>query len=80
MSIWLRWYDSYRQKALADLDAVKSRVRNLLREIDMPEDTVPDKMIDDFCKNAAHIQLLRYRTLRDEYINAPCKETIGMLI
>lgn len=73
-------YFSYRQKALSDLEAVKSRVRNLLREIDVPEDTVPDKMIDDFCKNAAHIQLLRYRTLRDEYVTAPSKDTIGMLI
>ncbi|CDS08456.1 hypothetical protein LRAMOSA09818 [Lichtheimia ramosa] len=70
----------YRQKALSDLDAVKSRVRNLLREIDMPEDTVPDKMIEDFCKNAAHIQLLRYRTLRDEYVTAPSKETIANTI
>lgn len=80
LSIWLIQYFSYRQKALSDLDAVKSRVRNLLREIDMPEDTVPDKMIEDFCKNAAHIQLLRYRTLRDEYVTAPSKETIGMLV
>ncbi|KAI9243996.1 amyloid beta precursor protein binding protein 1 [Phascolomyces articulosus] len=66
----------YRKKALADLDSVKERVKSLLQEYNIPLDNIPESVIEVYCKNAATIKVIRYRTLREEYVSSPCTNSI----
>ncbi len=68
---------SYRQKAKEDISAVRARVHDILTSIGRPVGSIPDDEIDSFCKHAAFIQVIRYRSLQEEYITDPKKLDIG---
>ncbi|CAO3615632.1 unnamed protein product [Cunninghamella echinulata] len=55
----------YRQKAKEDLDAVIERVNSLLEEYHIPSEHVPKEAIESFCKNAAHVKMIKYRNIKE---------------
>ncbi|KAI9300499.1 NEDD8-activating enzyme E1 regulatory subunit [Cunninghamella echinulata] len=55
----------YRQKAKEDLDAVIERVNSLLEEYHIPSEHVPKEAIESFCKNAAHVKMIKYRSIKE---------------
>lgn len=57
----------YRQKALADLDAVKKRAQDLLNG---SESIISEEIIQTFCKNAGHIKVIQYRPFSKHYEQA----------
>ncbi|RIA87299.1 NEDD8-activating enzyme E1 regulatory subunit-like protein [Glomus cerebriforme] len=67
----------YRQKAKEDASAVRARVHNILNSIGRSTDSISDDEIDSFCKNASFIQVIRYRSLQEEYITEPKNADIG---
>jgi amyloid beta precursor protein binding protein 1 len=71
---------SYRQKAKEDVSAVRARVHDILNSIGRPAEFISDDEIDSFCKHASFIQVIRYRSLQEEYITEPKKLNIGNLI
>lgn len=58
--------------------AIKSRVKRLLEDLNAPADSIPETTIESFCKNAAYVKLLRYRSLSEEY-QKPQTKKIGRL-
>ncbi|KAI8388164.1 NEDD8-activating enzyme E1 regulatory subunit [Radiomyces spectabilis] len=68
--------NAYRQKALADLVIVQSRVHQWLEDLELSRDSIPADTIEGFCKNAAHIKIIRYRSLLDEYVAKPKTQKI----
>ncbi|PKK76763.1 NEDD8-activating enzyme E1 regulatory subunit-like protein [Rhizophagus irregularis] len=67
----------YRQKAKEDISAVRTRVHDILNSIGRPAEFISDDEIDSFCKHASFIQVIRYRSLQEEYITEPKKLDIG---
>jgi NEDD8-activating enzyme E1 regulatory subunit len=67
----------YRQKAKEDVSAVRVRVHDVLNSVGRPADSISDDEIDSFCKHASFIQVIRYRSLQEEYITEPKKSDIG---
>ncbi|CAG8565652.1 5552_t:CDS:2 [Acaulospora colombiana] len=59
----------YRQKAKQDVAIIRTRVDDILRSIGRTTDSIHDEEIDVFCKNAAYIKVIRYRSLQEEYIS-----------
>ncbi|GAB0091764.1 Nedd8-activating enzyme E1 regulatory subunit [Sergentomyia squamirostris] len=57
----------YRNQALADADAIFRRVQHLLKEMNLPCDTVSEKDVRQFCREAANIAVLRGSRIADEY-------------
>lgn len=57
---------SYRQKALKDLQSVTKRVDALVTELNIDSSLLPTDAIETFCKNAAHIKLIQYRSIKEE--------------
>ncbi|RKO83426.1 NEDD8-activating enzyme E1 regulatory subunit, partial [Blyttiomyces helicus] len=57
----------YRQKAREDYTSVHNRVRAILTKIDRPVDAIPTEEVERFCKNAAFLTVVRYRSLDEEY-------------
>ncbi|RIB14402.1 hypothetical protein C2G38_2195249 [Gigaspora rosea] len=66
----------YRQKAKAEIAIVRSHVNKILNSIGRTSDFIHDDEIDSFCKHAAFIQVIRYRSLKEEYISDPKKADI----
>ncbi|KAI8343276.1 ThiF family protein [Chlamydoabsidia padenii] len=58
--------NAYREKALDDLHSVTRRVDALLTEHNIDTSHLPADAIETFCKNAAHIKLIHYRTIKEE--------------
>ncbi|CAO3609377.1 unnamed protein product [Cunninghamella blakesleeana] len=69
----------YRQKAKEDLDAVSKRVASLLEDYNIPSENVPKEAIESFCKNAAYVKMIKYRSIM-ETINQLSSTTIENLI
>ncbi|KAJ3214764.1 NEDD8-activating enzyme E1 regulatory subunit [Dinochytrium kinnereticum] len=57
----------FRAKAREDANHIRSRVQAILSTIDKAPDSIPQEEIDRFCKNASLTQVIRYRSLKDEY-------------
>ena len=55
----------YREKALADFNAVKKRVHGFIEDSEV---SIPDETIELFCKNAAHITVIQYQPLTDFHV------------
>ncbi|CAG8447319.1 7759_t:CDS:10 [Cetraspora pellucida] len=66
----------YRQKAKTDIATVRSHVDKILSSIGRTSDFIHDDEIVSFCKHAAFIQVIRYRSLKEEYISDPKKSDI----
>ncbi|CAG8583865.1 9486_t:CDS:10 [Acaulospora morrowiae] len=64
---------AYHQQARQDISVIRSRVNDILNSIGRTADSIHDDEIDSFCKNAAHIKVIRYRSLQEEYISDPKK-------
>ncbi|CAG8628129.1 5614_t:CDS:2, partial [Paraglomus occultum] len=67
----------YRQKARQDVTVVHARVNKILSSLGRPADSISNEEIESFCKNAAYIEVIRYRSLQEEYISDPKKEDIN---
>ncbi|CAI2167652.1 14243_t:CDS:10 [Funneliformis geosporum] len=67
----------YRQKAKEDISIVRVHVHDILTSIGRSIDSISDDEIDSCCKHASFIQVLRYRSLQEEYITDPKKSDIG---
>jgi amyloid beta precursor protein binding protein 1 len=67
---------SYRQKALQDLKDVKARVQGLLTKVGLLPDAIDAREIEEFCKHAGYVKVIRYRSLEDELINQVNKSEI----
>jgi NEDD8-activating enzyme E1 regulatory subunit len=70
---------SYRQKARKDVAVVQDRVRKILSSIGRPIDSISSEEIENFSKNATFIEVIRYRSLQEEYISDPKKADISKL-
>lgn len=57
----------YRQKAQQDLEAIQSRVEQLLLNIEKPYDYISEHQIKLFCKNAYFLKIIRTSSLEQEY-------------
>ncbi|KAJ2962023.1 hypothetical protein NQZ79_g2820 [Umbelopsis isabellina] len=66
----------YRQKALQDLEAVKARVQSLLTKSGLLPDAIDAREVEEFCKHAQYVKVIRYRSLEDELINQVHKSEI----
>jgi len=56
---------------------VQARVDKILSSLGRSSDSISHEEIESFCKNAAFIEVIRYRSLQEEYINDPKKEDIS---
>ncbi|CAG8439886.1 7380_t:CDS:10 [Ambispora gerdemannii] len=70
----------YRQKAKEDIALVRAHVHKILSSIGRPIDFISNQEIESFCKHAAFIKVIRYRSLQEEYINNPKKSEIARWI
>ncbi|XP_040926017.1 NEDD8-activating enzyme E1 regulatory subunit isoform X2 [Betta splendens] len=57
----------YREKALQDAAAVSKHVENLLKSVGKPPESISEKDIKLFCKNASFLRVVRCRSLAEEY-------------
>ncbi|KAJ5983016.1 hypothetical protein N7481_005115 [Penicillium waksmanii] len=53
----------YKSKARADVEEVLSTVRQLESQLNRPTAPIPDRDVEVFCKNAAHIKVVRGRAI-----------------
>jgi amyloid beta precursor protein binding protein 1 len=71
-------YGSYQDKAAADAAAVEARVKATLAKIGKPENFISSEEVKKFCKNSLFLQVIRYRSLEEEYSASTAKaSTIG---
>ncbi|CAG8451854.1 3534_t:CDS:10 [Ambispora leptoticha] len=70
----------YRQKAKEDIASVRAHVHKILSSIGRPIDFISNQEIESFCKHAAFIKVIRYRSLQEEYITSPKKSEIARWI
>jgi amyloid beta precursor protein binding protein 1 len=54
-----------------DVQAVRHHVQQHLTRLNLPLSRINDEEIAAFCKHAAFLQVIRYRSLVDEYITDP---------
>lgn len=59
--------NSYRTKAREDSKAIQRRVAALLTSVGRASDAISNDEIDLFCKYSAHLKVIRYRSLQEEY-------------
>jgi len=57
----------YQDKANADVLAVETRVKSILNSIGKPEKFISLEELRKFCRNSMFLQLLRYRSLEEEF-------------
>uniref|UniRef100_A0A3Q2D3G3 NEDD8-activating enzyme E1 regulatory subunit n=1 Tax=Cyprinodon variegatus TaxID=28743 RepID=A0A3Q2D3G3_CYPVA len=57
----------YREKSLQDAAAVSKHVERLLQSVGKPVESISEKDIKLFCKNAAFLRVVRCRSLAEEY-------------
>lgn len=53
----------YKAKARQDMDEVTATVRHLESQLNRPAPSIPEREIEVFCKNAAHIKVVRGRPI-----------------
>jgi len=68
----------YRTKAKKDLADVQKCLSEVLEKVGLPNDGkfITEEMLNVFVKNAAFVELVRGRKMRDEY-EAPLTKKIG---
>lgn len=71
LTIWCPHQCRYRQKAIEDYEAVNARVKNILSSVGLLADAIDSREIEEFCKYAAHVKVIRYRRLEQEYLTEP---------
>ncbi|KAG7483347.1 NEDD8-activating enzyme E1 regulatory subunit [Solea senegalensis] len=57
----------YREKAMEDAATVSRHVESLLQSVGKSPESIPEKDIKLFCKNAAFLRVVRCRSLAEEY-------------
>lgn len=58
---------TYRAKAMSDISRVKLHLIHHLTAQNRPSTAIPDAEIESFCKHAAFIKVIRYRSLEEEF-------------
>ncbi|KAG5459875.1 MAG: hypothetical protein BJ554DRAFT_8152 [Olpidium bornovanus] len=64
---FIRLQNVYKQKARDDAAAVMNHVFGLLETLGRPRDSIPMDEVEMFCKHAAVLKVMRYRSLAEEY-------------
>ncbi len=59
--------NAYKTKANQDIQSISSHVEKLLLDINKPYDFVDFQLLKLFCKNSYFLQVIRYRSLEEEY-------------
>ncbi len=59
----------YQSKARKDLESVSDHLGQLLVSLNKPSNSIPEEKIKLFCRNAAFIRVLRYRSIETELQN-----------
>ncbi|GAO49423.1 hypothetical protein G7K_3573-t1 [Saitoella complicata NRRL Y-17804] len=67
----------YRKKAAEDVTAVTAHVREHLKAVGRPVDSISADDTASFCKHAAWIKVMRYRSIEEEYASSPKTEKIA---
>ncbi len=57
---------AYQSKAREDLESVSDHLGQLLVSLNKPSNSIPENTIKLFCRNAAFIRVLRYRSIETE--------------
>ncbi|KAG8235623.1 hypothetical protein J437_LFUL014881 [Ladona fulva] len=57
----------YQEQALKDVEIVYRRVQQLLHQLNQPPDTILEKDVKLFCKEARNLYVVRGRPIADEY-------------
>ena len=70
----------YRAKGKRDLEVMRQWVQSALQSAQLPKDYVQDEVLETFCKNAAYLKCIRYRTITQEYQETPRVEEISALL
>ncbi|CAD5119102.1 DgyrCDS7747 [Dimorphilus gyrociliatus] len=66
---FIRLQQVYRNKASKDVEAVNKHLQNVVSNLSIPC-IISEAEIRNFCKNAAFLRVLRYRSISEEY-NSP---------
>ncbi|KAK2186473.1 hypothetical protein NP493_199g06076 [Ridgeia piscesae] len=64
---YIQLQNIYKEQALQDIAIVTNYVHQLLQTLGRPQDNISDSDIKTFCKNASFLQLIRCRSLAQEY-------------
>ena len=64
----------FRTKAKQDMAIYRKHLSNLIEELKVPEGALTDEQINVFVKNAAFVQVVRGRKMRDEYERPQTKQ------
>ena len=70
--------NAYKTKAQHDIDSITTRIERLLLNINKPYDYINEQLVKLYCKNAYHLNSIRYRSLNQEY--DPQTSNIGALM
>lgn len=67
----------FRTKAKQDMAIYRKHLSNLMQDLHVPEGYISDEQINVFVKNAAFVQVIRGRKMRDEYERPQTKQIGG---
>lgn len=68
----------YRAQAIHDADIVFRRAQQLLKELDKPSDSITEKDVKLFCREAANLAVIRGTKISDEYDKSYRANNIAM--
>jgi NEDD8-activating enzyme E1 regulatory subunit len=54
-----------------DLENVSIRVKQVLQKLGRDESEINHDEIETFCKHAGYLKVIRYRSLKEEYLVSP---------
>ncbi|KAI9023556.1 NEDD8 activating enzyme E1 subunit 1 [Phycomyces nitens] len=66
----------YREKAKEDIAAVTAHLNTILKANGIPENSISQDIVESFCKNSAHIKVVRYRSIEEERVKSPQTDKI----
>ena len=66
-SLYINLQNIYRAKAVQDADTVFLRVQDLLKELNKSSDSISEKTVRLFCREAAYLAVIRGTKITDEY-------------
>jgi hypothetical protein len=70
---------SYQAKAVEDYHHFRSHAHRILAQLGRPVDAIAEEEMHRFCKGSADIQVLYYRSLRQEYSIEVQRDKYGRL-
>lgn len=67
--LYVQLQRTYQARANKDVDVVMSHVQHVLGNLGKVKSTITKKEIKEFCKNSAFLNILRFRSVSEEYSN-----------